>query len=294
MNLKMTVPAKSAKSPNQPDSVADAPVKKPVSRRSMLGAVGATVAGLLAAPAARVAKAGVQNALASSNAPKGYDPTQHKWRMAVDVNQCIGCGLCADACKKENKVPEGPFFRTWVEQYTITKPPAGSLEPRGETFVDSPNGGRNGFPEPPVPKEDVLHSFFVPKLCNLCEHSPCVQVCPVGATFDAPDGAVLIDPNYCIGCGFCIQACPYGCRFLNPHTKTAEKCTLCYHRITRGLKPACVEICPSQARIFGDLMHPVENDPLQRFYKNNRVQTLKPHLGTDPQVFYAGLDKEVR
>ena len=107
---------------------------------------------------------------------------------------------------------------------------------------------------------------------------------------------MLVDPKYCIGCGFCIQACPYGCRFLSPITQTAEKCTLCYHRITRGegLKPACVEVCPTQARIFGDLMHPAPDDPIQQFYQNNLVMALKPHLGTEPRVFYAGIDKEVR
>jgi tetrathionate reductase subunit B len=105
---------------------------------------------------------------------------------------------------------------------------------------------------------------------------------------------VLIDPKYCIGCAFCVQACPYGSRFLNPVTKTAEKCTLCYHRITRGLKPACVEICPAEARIFGDLKNLHADDPLQKFYEKNRVQVLKPHLGTEPRVLYAGLDKEVR
>ena len=139
-----------------------------------------------------------------------------------------------------------------------------------------------------MPKEEIEHSFFVPKLCNLCKHSPCAQACPVGATFDAPDGAVLIDPKYCIGCGFCIQACPYGCRFLSPVTKTAEKCTLCYHRITRGLKPACVEVCPTQARIFGDLKNAKPDDPIRQFYQNNLVEALKPHLGTEPRVFYAG------
>ena len=271
-------------------------MNKPISRRSTLRKVAGALAGILSLPVAKAAKAAVANGLASSGAPKGYDPTQHKWAMAIDANRCIGCGLCAEACKKENHVPEGHYYRTWIERYIITKPKPGSGVARGETLVDCPEGGMHGFTHVPLPapKEEIQHSFFVPKLCNLCEHSPCTQVCPVGATFDAPDGAVLIDPKYCIGCGFCIQACPYGCRFLSPITKTAEKCTLCYHRITKGLKPACVEICPTQSRIFGDLLNPVPDDPLQQFYQNNRVQALKPHLGTNPRVFYAGIDKEVR
>jgi len=257
----------------------------------MLATVGGVVAGLLALPLARM----IKRKFSSSVAPKDYDPTRHKWLMCVDVDKCIGCGLCADACKTENHVPEEPYyFRTWIERYIISKPAPGSNNLRGEVLVDSPNGGRGGFPPTGVPREDILKSFFVPKLCNLCEASPCTQVCPVGATFDTPDGVVLVDPNYCIGCGFCIQACPYGCRFLSPVTRTAEKCTLCYHRITRGLKPACVEICPTQARVFGDLMNPVPDDPLQAFVRNNKVNTLKPHLGTKPRVLYANLDKEVR
>ena len=269
-------------------------MKDHLSRRSVIGRISAAVAGLLAAPVAKAAKAVTQKILVTTDMPKDYHPRQHKWVMAIDANRCIGCGFCAEACKKENHVPEGPYFRTWVERYIITKPKPESGAARGETLVDCPNGGMNGYPEAPVPKEEIQHSFFVPKLCNLCKHSPCVQVCPVGATFDAPDGAVLIDPKYCIGCGFCIQACPYGCRFLSPVTKTAEKCTLCYHRITRGLKPACVEVCPTQARIFGDLKNAKPDDPILQFYQNNLVTTLKPHLGTEPRLFYAGIDKEVR
>ncbi len=269
-------------------------MKSNVSRRSMISRVGAALAGLLAVLVARTVKAAVSKGLASAGAPGGYDPTQHKWVMALDANRCIGCGLCVEACKKENQVPAGPYYRTWVERYIVTKPEPGSDLARGETLVDSPDGGMRGFAQPPVPAERIQHSFFVPKLCNLCRHSPCVQACPVGATFDAPDGAVLIDPKYCIGCGFCIQACPYGCRFLSPLTRTAEKCTLCYHRITRGLKPACVEVCPTQARVFGDLKTSAPDDPIRQFYQNNLVQALKPHLGTDPRVFYAGIDKEVR
>jgi tetrathionate reductase subunit B len=268
------------------------------SRREMLGK--------LAGPLTAFAVAGVTRQACAASAPdaaKGYDPQDHQWLMAIDVNRCIGCGLCVEACKTENHVPEGPcYFRTWVERYVVTQPPAGSARSRGEVLVFSPNGGmrRPGEtavkdPPPDLPaKENIQHSFFVPKLCNLCHHSPCAQVCPVGATFDSPDGAVLVDPKYCIGCGFCIQACPYGCRFLNPITRTAEKCTLCYHRITRGLKPACVEVCPTQARIFGDMKHAAADAPIRQFFQNNRVQSLKPHLGTEPRVLYAGLDKEVR
>ncbi len=257
----------------------------------MLATIGGVFAGLLALPAARALK----KKFSKTTAPSDYDASKHKWLMCLDVDKCIGCGLCADACKTENHVPEAPhFFRTWIERYIIKKPAPNSITLRGEVMVDSPNGGRGGFPPSLVPRDEILKAFFVPKLCNLCEASPCTQVCPVGATFDTPDGAVLVDPTYCIGCGFCIQACPYGCRFLSPETKTAEKCTLCYHRITRGLKPACVEICPTQARVFGDLKNPIEDDPLQAFVHKNKVNTLKPHLGTNPRVLYANLDKEVR
>jgi len=268
-------------------------MKTTLSRRSLLGRLAAAAACFVVAPAARTAKAAVQKILVRTGAPRDYDPTQHKWLMVIDANRCIGCGLCAEACKKENHVPEGPYYRTWIERYIIEKPKPGSGETHGPVRVDSPDGGMRGVRDIPIPEEDILHSFFVPKLCNLCHNSPCVQVCPVGATFDAPDGAVLIDPNYCIGCGFCIQACPYGCRFMSPVTHTAEKCTLCYHRITRGLKPACVEVCPTQSRIFGDLKNPLPDDPIQAFVRNNKVQVLKPHLGTEPRVLYAGLDKEV-
>lgn len=269
-------------------------MKPKLTRRNVLRNLAGAIAGVATVAAARTAKAAVQKFFVSTTAPKGYDPTKHKWQMALDVDRCIGCGLCAEACKMENGVPEGNFFRTWIERYIITKPKPGSGESRGEVFVDSPNGGIHGFPPSQVPKDQILKSFFVPKLCNLCENSPCSQVCPVGATFESPDGAVLVDKTYCIGCGFCVQACPYGCRFLSPITHTAEKCTLCYHRITRGLKPACVEVCPGQARIFGDLKNPIADDPLQNFFENNKAQALKPYLGTAPRVLYADLDKEVR
>ena len=151
-----------------------------LSRRNVLAKISAALAAACAAPAAQAAKATVQKVLVESGGAKGYDPTKHKWAMAIDASRCIGCGSCADACKKENHVPEGHYYRTWIERYVITKPKPGSDEARGEVLVDSPEGGMHGFGPCPVPKEELLQSFFVPKLCNLCLHSPCAQVCPVG------------------------------------------------------------------------------------------------------------------
>jgi Fe-S-cluster-containing dehydrogenase component len=213
-----------------------------------------------------------------------YDPTQHNYAMGIDIHKCIGCGRCADACKKENEVPLEPiYFRTWVERYVL-----GS---NGEATVDSPNGGIDGFPEI-RPDSGMIRTFFVPKLCNHCANPPCVQVCPVGATFTSRDGVVLVDEKYCVGCRYCIQACPYGARFLHPKKRVADKCTFCYHRITKGLLPACVEICPTQARIFGEIG--LGSSPLRRFLRFNDVSVLKPSLNTRPKVYYAGADGEVR
>jgi len=267
---------------------------RPFSRRGLLSALGRLAAGAAAVVVARKVRAATQAAV-TTPAPKGYNPKKHQWRIALDVDKCIGCGSCADACKHENKVPREPaYFRTWVERYIITKAAPGSGEARGETIVDSPNGSIGGFPPTHVPKDQILKAFHVPKLCNQCASSPCDQACPVGATFRTPDGAIVVDPKYCIGCGFCVMACPYGCRFMSPVTHTAEKCTLCYHRITRGLKPACAEVCPTGTRIFGDLMDEKPDNPLRQFYAKNKLQALKPHLGTEPRVLYAGLDEEVR
>jgi ferredoxin len=125
----------------------------------------------------------------------GYDPTEHHYGMGIDVRKCIGCARCVVACKTENDVPEEPhFFNTWIERYVIRRD--------GEVEVDSPNGGIDGFP-PIEDQATVRRTFFVPKLCNHCDNPPCVQVCPVGATFITQDGVVLVDDDYCIGCRYC-------------------------------------------------------------------------------------------
>jgi Fe-S-cluster-containing dehydrogenase component len=143
-----------------------------------------------------------------------------------------------------------------------------------------------------VEPNEIAKAFFVPKLCNQCENPPCVQVCPVGATYQTEDGVVLVDRKWCIGCGYCIMACPYGVRFLHPVYKVADKCNFCYHRISQGMKPACVEACPFGARLIGDLNNP--DDPVTRYIMTQRVGVLKEDYGTKPQVYYVGLSKEVR
>jgi Fe-S-cluster-containing dehydrogenase component len=129
-------------------------------------------------------------------------------------------------------------------------------------------------------------------MCNHCADSPCTQVCPVGATFITPDGVVLVDQTYCLGCAYCVQACPYGCRYIHPTKKVADKCTLCYHRITKGLTTACCESCPTGARQLADLKNP--NDPIHEFLKTHEVQILKPQMATGAKVFYNELDGSVR
>jgi Fe-S-cluster-containing dehydrogenase component len=210
-----------------------------------------------------------------------YDWEAHRWAYLIDTEKCIGCGSCVRACKAENGVPDG-YFRTWVERYLVS-PEA--------SHVDSPNGGTDGFP-PVQTGFEPTKAFFVPKLCNHCKETPCVQVCPVGASYRTRDGVVLVDGERCIGCGYCVQACPYGSRFISPKTHTAEKCTWCYHRITKGMKPACVEVCPTATRQFGDMKR--DDDPVRLAIAHGRVTVLQPNLLTEPQAYYLGIDKEVR
>ena len=212
------------------------------------------------------------------------DQTLPWYGIVIDIDKCIGCGNCAKACKNENDVPKEPFFfRTWIEQYTVKND--------GSVNIVSPNGGIDGFKQE-VADEDIFKSFFIPKMCNHCSKSPCVQVCPVGATFDSPEGVVLVDEKYCIGCRYCVQACPYGCRFIHPEKKVANKCTLCYHRLKKGLDPACMEVCPTEARMYGNLRD--KESKIVKFLKENTTQVLRPNLNTGSKLYYKELRSEVR
>jgi tetrathionate reductase subunit B len=248
-----------------------------LSRRELLAQSGKF---LILSGAARVALEQLRGE-PSPDADK-YKMAEHWWGMTIDISKCIGCGNCVRACAAENGVPKG-FYRTWVERYYVH---SADLE---HPEVDSPDGAINGFP---ILNRPPGKSFFVPKLCNHCKDSPCVQSCPVGATYETPDGVVLVDEKYCVGCRYCIQACPYGCRYLHPTKHTADKCTLCYHRITKGLTTACCEACPTGARQLADFKNP--KDPVHEFLKVNDVQVLKPHMATGAKVFYKDLDGAVR
>ena len=249
------------------------------------------IAGALTGSGVEAARAADMSAPADD-----YDPSAHSWAFAIDTTTCIGCGRCVEACKLENHVPEKPEMnRTWVELHVIDQD--------GTVRVASPDGGIDGFPtEETMPEADaasVRDAYFVPRTCMQCENPPCTWVCPVSATFRTEDGIVFVDEGRCIGCGYCIVACPYGARYIVPAGETTpkgvagvvDKCTFCYHRITRGQLPACAEVCPANARIFGDLRD--ATSPVSVALNENRVRVMKPALGTRPQVWYIGLEEEV-
>ena len=240
-------------------------------RRRFLAGLAAAAGGLVVYPLGPQARA--------KGSGRSYDLDKHYWAYAVDTTKCIGCCACMRACRAENDVPEGRF-RTWVERYRV--------DAAGGVSVDV--AMNDDFVFQPLPGE-VVKAFFVPKLCNHCEKSVCNQVCPVGAAYRTPDGVVLVDKKHCIGCGYCVRACPYGSRFINPRTHTADKCTFCYHRITKGLPPACVQACPKHARIYGDLRDP--RSELSVLLRQRRFRLLKPEMGTHPKCYYIGLDREV-
>jgi Fe-S-cluster-containing dehydrogenase component len=269
-------------------------------RRRFLSRIGlATCAGAIAGAGAlglaRTVCAKTETPAAGDSFPtKDYDWTKHQWAFGVDATKCIGCLRCVEACKNENHVPGNAHqFRTWVERYVYIE---GEENARIDSHQDPVNIAASGSQKEyrfadRYKGEKVEKAFFVPKLCNQCEHPACVQVCPVGATYKTKDGVVLVDEKRCIGCRYCVQACPYGARYFDEERGVPDKCTWCYHRITKGMQPACVESCPVGARIFGDMRD--RGSPVSLFVRNNRVQVLRPESGNAPQVFYVGIDKEV-
>jgi len=219
----------------------------------------------------------------TSDDPKDHGNRKPVYGFLVDTERCIGSGKCLTACRIENDVPEGNH-RTWVERYVHFKD--------GTVQVDLvPETGYAGADLPIIDQEQVDRAYFVPKLCNHCEDAPCNQVCPVHASFTSPEGMELVDTDRCIGCAYCVQACPYGVRFINSETGTADKCTWCYHRVTKGEQPACVEACPVGARLFGRVDDP--NSEIAKRIAEVATHVLKEYLGTHPKTRYVGISREV-
>lgn len=258
-----------------------------LSRRDMLKIGGAT------AVTALVTQAVISGPL-SAEAVQGIDrdaqnghntdhPAEHQWHMVIDLSLCIGCSYCVRACQAVNDVPDDEM------RWNIV------------------------FPE----QTELGVDFYMNRPCLHCQDAPCTHVCPVGATWVRSDGIVVMDYDRCIGCRYCQVACPYDVRRFNwrssndpnanvPEWGTpeverrprgvVEKCTFCVHRIDRGLSqglmpgvdraatPACVNACPVNARIFGDILDP--KSPVTQYLEEHDTFRLREEWGTQPKVHY--------
>ena len=210
---------------------------------------------------------------------------------ALDISRCIGCRRCVYGCVEENNQSRHPQIH-WITVLEMEKKRGVDLH-HSTPYYDPPT----------VPRPD---RFYFPTACQQCERPPCVKVCPTKATWQDPDGIVVIDYDWCVGCRCCMTACPYGARHfnwtspglpadeLNPKTEylgnrprpkgVVEKCTFCIQRTRKGLYPKCVEVCPVGARKFGNLLDP--ESEICYIIQNKRVFILKEELNTGPKFFY--------
>ena len=179
--------------------------------------------------------------------------------FAIDLRKCIGCHACTIACKAEHQIPIG-VNRCWVK--TVEQ---------------------GSFPR--------TQRFFFPVLCNQCDDAPCMRICPTNALYKRRDGIVDLDPAACIGCRACMVACPYDQLFIDPNTHTAEKCNFCANRVENELLPACVSVCPTECRIFGDLDDPASE--VAQIAAREFTSVRKPEKKTIPKVFYIGAEESV-
>lgn len=175
--------------------------------------------------------------------------------MVVDLDRCIGCKSCEVACKQENGVILGCV---WNKVLTV--------------------GPTGTFPK--------VEMYFLPAMCQQCKDAPCVRVCPTGASYKAEDGVILVNKETCIGCQYCMMACPYGVRSFNQETKVVEKCTLCTQLQAVGEQPACVKNCPAKCRFVGDIDDP--NSEVAKVISkagSDSVHVL-PDVGNHPSARY--------
>jgi len=233
--------------------------------------------------------------------------------FGIDLERCIGCYACTIACKEQNN-PDGDLH--WNTVYDESGEANSDLvapEAEHEAYGMFPHAEGH----PPEGWEDEAPGEMTPVACQHCENAPCEKACPVGATYTDENGVVQMNYDQCIGCRYCMTACPYNVRSFNwEDTSTddevgpvesrdrgvVEKCNWCSHRTSEGLDPACVQACPEDARIFGDLND--EEGDLATYVDEYEWEKLLEDAGTDPKVFYFTeetpgyssdrLDKDVR
>jgi len=184
-----------------------------------------------------------------------------RYAMVIDLRKCVGCDACTVACRTEWDVPLG-HSRTWVNH----------------------TGVEGQFP-------DLISSPFVAQ-CNHCDSPSCIPPCPTGATFQLDNGIVKVDPKLCIGCGFCVEACPYDARYINPVTKKVDKCDFCEDRLEKGLQPACVVTCTANAKFFGDL-EDKNSVVYQKVFGEGAWRMENENAAIGPNVYYLGKEKQL-
>jgi molybdopterin-containing oxidoreductase family iron-sulfur binding subunit len=213
---------------------------------------------------------------------------------ALNLTRCIGCRKCAHACLKENNQSRADADDIEMSYIRVLELDKGAMN------LETSN---TSYAPAAVPQKD---KYYMPVQCHQCRESPCTKVCPVQATWREPDGIVTVDYNWCIGCRYCMAACPYEARRFNYQKPTirkeeinpnqaylsnrirpkgvVEKCTFCLHRTREGRYPACLEVCPTGARVFGNLRDP--NSEINYILNNKRVYILKEEIGTLPRFYY--------
>jgi molybdopterin-containing oxidoreductase family iron-sulfur binding subunit len=208
----------------------------------------------------------------------------------LNISRCIGCRKCVHACVEENNQSRSPE----IQYIRVLEMQKGSIDLESANHYYDPEQ---------VPRPD---KYYMPVQCHQCANPPCVKVCPVEATWQEKDGITVIDYDWCIGCRYCEAACPYWARrfnFAEPEIPTEqinpdmsylsnrprrkgvmEKCTFCLHRTRVGRLPACLEVCPTGSRKFGNVLDP--ESEVAYILKHKRVYILKEDVGTIPRFFY--------
>ena len=239
-----------------------------LSRREFIGIGGAALAGMALAPGLRLVE------LARARSPEEAASRLQRWGLLVDIGKCHDCNACVTACHEENGVISHGRPATdaqWIRKVELKDKLTGYVE-------------------------------TLPVMCQHCAEPPCVDVCPTGASFKRIDGIVLVDKHICIGCRYCMMACPYKARsFVHEETTnqkayaprgkgTVESCTLCVHRVDAGRIPACVEACTkdgNKAMVFGDLKDP--NSEINQQLASAPTTQLRPDLNLNTGVRYRGI-----